>query len=104
MKSRKVPGAYCVITEVMEAAGDKMAEEFLKLCNNSVASERLTIDWCRSIINPIHKKKMQVNNLKYRATSLIAKVLCKMILKRIDDTIEAHLSKQQFRFRKKQEQ
>ena len=104
MKSRKVSGTDRITAEALKAGGQKMAEMLLKICNAAWHQEKLPTYWCRSMINSIHKKACKLTPSSFRAISLIfipGKVYCKMILMRIDDDIDAHLSKQQFGFRKK---
>ena len=103
MKSRKAPGADRIIAEALKAGGEEMAEMLLKICNAAWHQEKLPTYWCRSMINPVNKKRVQVNLSNYQAIfriSIPGKVFCEMILMRIDDKIDTHLSKQQFGFRK----
>ena len=89
MKSKKAPGADRI-------GGGKMAEMFLKICNVAWHQEKLPTYWCRSMINPVHKIGYKLTPSNYRSISLIpfpGKVFCNMILMRIDDNIDTHLTK-----------
>ena len=62
LKTRKATCADCITAEALKEGGAKMAVMHLKICNAAWHQEKIRyIYWCRSLINPIHKK---VNILK----------------------------------------
>ena len=101
MESRKVAGADHIMAEALKAGREKMAEMLLKICNAAwLASGKVTNGLEQKYDQPSTQERVQVNPVKLPSNFPDIPDICKMILLRIDNNIDTHLSKHQFGFRK----
>jgi len=68
MKNSKAPGFDEITTEVIKAAGGMLEKIFRKVW----LQEKSPKDWSRMLVNPIHIKETNLNQLNYRAISLLS--------------------------------
>ena len=92
-----------IIAEILNVGGQKIVKMLLKICNAAWHQDKLPTYWYKTMINPGQKKGCKLTLSHYRPMCLISiprKVFCKMILMKLDNDIDTHLSKQQFKYRK----
>ena len=102
LKNNKACGWDKIAAETLKAGGLKMREFLLKIINVAWSECKTPQDWSRGLITPVHKKGDKLNPANYRAITLLSipgKVLCRMILNRIQMTIDDHLAEEQCGFR-----
>jgi len=80
LKSRKSPGIYQILAELIKAGGRTICLEIRKLITSIWKKEKLPEEWKESIIVPIHKNggKRDCNN--YRGISLLRTTYKKLMI------------------------
>ena len=79
-----------------------MNQMLLKISNLAWMEGKTPEDWSKGLITPVFKKGDKLDPANYRAITLLSipgKVFCRMILNRIQETIETHLMEEQCGFR-----
>ena len=74
----------------------------LKIINTSWTQQKTPEDWSRGLITPVHKKGDKLDPANYRPITLLSmpgKVFCRMVLTRIQETTDSHLTEEQCGFR-----
>ena len=102
LKNNKACGWDRIAAETIKKGGNTMNQMLLKICNLAWSERKTPKDWSKGLITPVHKKGDKLDPANYRAITLISipgKVLCKMILNRIQPTIDSHLTEEQCGFR-----
>jgi len=90
------------VPEEIQAVGNAGVEILLKLCQRCWREERFSQLWTKSVVVPIHKKKVKLSCDNYRGVSLLShcgKVMTSIILQRIRQRTEEILSEAQAGFR-----
>ena len=103
LKKNKSPGSDGITAEMLQAGGEKLAREIHKLCNKAWQEGTIPKKWGKSILVPIPKKGDLSECSNYRTISLIShtgKVLLIVLLNRLKQQLEPHLSEEQAGFRK----
>ena len=102
LKNNKATGFDNIAAETLKAGGPAMAQILLKIINTAFTQGKTPVEWSKGLITPVHKKGDKLDPANYRAITLLsvpAKVFCRMVLSRIQGTIEEHLSEEQCGFR-----
>lgn len=79
-----------------------MRQLLLKIINTAWTEGEIPEDWSKGMITPVFKKGDKLDPANYRAITLLSipgKLFCRMVLNRIQDTIEDHLGEEQCGFR-----
>ena len=75
-----------------------MRQLLLKIINAAWLEGKTPEDWSKGLITPVFKKGDKLDPSNYRAITLLSipgKVFCRMVLRRIQGTIENHLTEEQ---------
>ena len=102
LKNNKACGWDKISAETIKAGGMPMRQMLLKIINTSWSQKKTPEDWSRGLITPVHKKGDKLDPANYRAIALLSipgKVFCRMVLTRIQETIDSHLTEEQCGFR-----
>ena len=70
----------------------------LKIINIFWTQQKSPEDWSRGLITPVHKKGDKLDPANYRPITLLSipgKVFCRMVLTRIQETTDSHLTEEQ---------
>lgn len=102
-KNNKTPGEDNITNELLKGTLNTIALPVMDLFNEILEKEQIPEQWTKTTITLIHKKgdKHQINN--YRPVSLMSniyKVFSKLILGRINKTLEENQPPEQAGFRK----
>jgi hypothetical protein len=103
LKKNKSPGSDGITSEMLQAGGEQLAHEIHKLCNKAWHEGTIPGEWGKSILVPIPKKGDLSECSNYRTISLInhtGKVLLIVLLNRLKQQLDPHLSEEQAGFRK----
>jgi hypothetical protein len=103
LKKNKSPGSDGIIAEMLQAGGEKLVHQIHKLCNKAWDEGTIPGEWGKSILVPIPKKGDHSECSNYRTISLInhtGKVLLIVLLNRLKQQLDPHLSEEQAGFRK----
>jgi hypothetical protein len=103
LKKNKSPGSDGITSEMLQAGGEQLAHEIHKLCNKAWDEGTIPGEWGKSILVPIPKKGDLSECSNYRTISLInhtGKVLIIVLLNRLKQKLDPHLSEEQAGFRK----
>ena len=79
-----------------------MRQTLLKIINTAWSEGKTPEDWSKGLITPVFKKGDKLDPSNYRAITLLSipgKVFCRMVLNRIQETIDNHLTEEQCGFR-----
>ena len=79
-----------------------MRQLLLKIINVAWSERNTPQDWSKGLITPVYKKGDKLDPSNYRAVTLLSipgKVFCRLILNRIQVTIDNHLTEEQCGFR-----
>ena len=102
LKNNKACGWDKIAAETLKAGGQKMSELLLKIINSALLEGKAPQDWSKGLITHVYKKGDKLNPANYRAITLLSvpgKVFCRMILNRIQQTIDNYLTEEQCGFR-----
>ncbi|PIK47844.1 hypothetical protein BSL78_15289 [Apostichopus japonicus] len=102
LKNNKACGCDRISAEVLKEGGPLMNRMLLKVINKAWSDREVPEDWSRGLVTPVYKKGDKLDPANYRAIALLSipgKVFCRMLLTRIQDTVENHLSEEQCGFR-----
>ena len=92
-----------ISAETLKAGGEPMRQLLLKIINVAWSEGNTPQDWSKGLITPVvYKKGEKLDQSNYRAITLLSipgKVFCRMILNRIQVTIDNHLTEEQCGFR-----
>ena len=103
LKKNKNSGPDGITAEMLQAGGEQLTREIHKLCNKAWQEGTIPKEWGKSILVPIPKKGDLSECSNYRTISLIShtgKVLLIVLLNRLKQQLEPHLSEEQAGFRK----
>ena len=103
LKNNKACGLDKISAETIKAGGTVMNMLLFKIINAAWTQGKVPEDWSAGLITPVFKKGDKLDPGNYRAITLLSipgKVLCRMILNRIENTIEDHLTEEQCGFRR----
>ena len=102
MKNNKACGWDKIAAETLKTGGQPMRQLLLKIINAAWLEGKTPEDWSKGLITPVFKKGDKLDPSNYRAITLLSipgKVFCRMVLRRIQGTIENHLTEEQCWFR-----
>ena len=102
MKSNKAPGIDCITAEMLKADPILSAQMLHQLFGNIWETVTFPVDWMQGILVKVPKKGDLTECGNWRGITLLCislKVLCKVILNRIQEKIDATLRRQQAGFR-----
>jgi hypothetical protein len=102
MKSNKAPGIDCISAEMLKADPALSAQMLHQLFSNIWETATFPADWMQGILVKVPKKGDLTECGNWRGITLLCitlKVLCKVILNRIQEKIDATLRRQQAGFR-----
>ena len=102
LKNNKACGWDKIAAETIKNGGNAMNQMLLKISNLAWLKGKNPEDWSKGLITPVFKKGDKLDPANYRAITLLSipgKVLCRMILNRIQGTVDAHLMEEQCGFR-----
>ena len=102
LKNNKACGYDKIAAETLKAGGLTMTQLLLKIINLAWENGKIPEDWSKGLITPVFKKGDKLDPANYRAITLLSipgKVFCRMVLTRIQSTIDKHLSEEQCGFR-----
>ena len=102
LKNNKACGWDKIASETLKAGGSSMRQLLLKIINTAWSEGEIPEDWSKGLITPVFKKGDKLDPADYRAITLLSipgKVFCRMVLTRIQDTIDDHLREEQCGFR-----
>ena len=102
LKKNKSPGIDNITGEMIQAGGDRVAEEIHGICNQIWQEGRVPEEWAKSVIITIPKKGDLAECNNYRTISLLShvgKILMMVLLERLKAQMEPHLSEEQAGFR-----
>lgn len=103
LKNNKACGLDRISAETIKAGGAPMNQLLLHIINTAWTQGKVPEDWSAGLITPVFKKGDKLDPGNYRAITLLSipgKVFCRMILNRIQDTIEDYLTEEQCGFRR----
>jgi len=103
LKKNKSPGIDDITGEMIQAGGDRVAEEIHGICNQIWQEGKVPEEWAKSVIITIPKKGDLAECNNYRTIALLShvgKVLMMVLLERLKAQMEPHLSEEQAGFRK----
>ena len=86
LKRNKSPGSDGITAELLQAGGEQLARQMLKLCNKAWEEGTISDEWGKSILVPLPKKGDLSHCSNYRTISLInhtGKVLLAVLLNRL---------------------
>ena len=98
MKNNKACGWDKIAAETLKAGGLPMRQLLLRVINLAWSQGKTPEDWSKGLITPVFKKGDKLDPANYRAITLLSipgKVFCRMVLTRIQVTIDNHLSEEQ---------
>ncbi|XP_030855774.1 uncharacterized protein LOC115929847 [Strongylocentrotus purpuratus] len=102
LKNNKACGWDKIAAETLKAGGQSMRQLLLKIINAAWSEGETPEDGSKGLITPVFKKGDKLDPSNYRAITLLSipgKVFCRMLLMRIEGTIENHLTEEQCGFR-----
>ena len=102
LKNNKACGWDKIAAESIKKGGNAMNQMLLKISNLAWLEGKTPEDWSKGLITPVFKKGDKLDPANYRAITLLSipgKVFCRMILNRIQETIDTHLMEEQCGFR-----
>ena len=79
-----------------------MRQLLLKIINAAWLEGKTPEDWSKGLITPVFKKGDKLDPSNYMAITLLSiteRVFCRIVLRRIQGTIENHLTEEQCGFR-----
>ena len=88
---------------MIQAGGEQLRRQIHLLCNKAWNESTIPEEWSKSILVPIPKKGDLSKCTNYRTISLInhtGKILLIVLLNRLKQQLESHLSEEQAGFRK----
>ena len=97
LRNNKACGWDKISAETLKAGGMQMKYLLLKVINAAWSHGQTPEDWSRGLITPVYKKGDKLDPSNYRAITLLSvpgKVFCRMILNRIQTTIDNYLSEE----------
>ena len=103
MKAGKAPGVDCLTVELLKADITTTVDVLHDLFCEIRVSETVPVDWRRGLIVKIAKKRGSHQEWKLAGTTLMsvaAKVMGKVLIRRISGGVDAKLGKEQAGFRK----
>ena len=103
LKRNKSPGSDGITAEMLQAGGEQLARQMLKLCNKAWDEGTIPEEWSKSILVSLLKKGDLSNCSNYRTISLInhtGKVFLTVLLKRLKSHLDPYLSEEQAGFGK----
>ena len=102
-KNGRAAGEDEIVAELLKNGGDTMIDWVLEILQEVWRTKRIPQEWKKSILVPLHKKRDRKNcNLNYRGISLLSvpgKVLCLVLLDRLQEIINPRLLESQCGFR-----
>lgn len=103
LKNNKASGEDSITAELLKWSEPKIIKDLQLLFENIWKTEKIPVEWKTALIHPLHKKgdKQNVNN--YRGVSLLPvayKILSKILLNRVVETLDKQLGEYQGGFRK----
>lgn len=103
LKNNKASGEDYITAELLKWSVPKIISDLHMLFQNIWKTEKIPEEWKIALIHPLHKKgdKQNVNN--YRGVSLLPvayKILSKILLNRVEKTLDKQLGEYQGGFRK----
>ncbi|PZC85873.1 hypothetical protein B5X24_HaOG215235 [Helicoverpa armigera] len=102
-KNDKAPGSDLVTNELLKITLPVIASKLTQIFNEIIETEKTPKDWTKSTIILLHKKGDKGDITNYRPISLMSnmyKVFSKIILSRIETTLEESQPKEQAGFRR----
>ena len=102
LKNNKACGMDKISAETLKAGGEPMRQLLLTIINVAWSEGNTPQDWSKGLITPVYKMGDKLDPSNYRAITLLSipgKVFCRMILNRIQETIDNHLTEVQCGFR-----
>jgi hypothetical protein len=102
LKKNKSAGADGITAEMLQAGGEPLVRHIHRLCNKAWHEGTIPEEWGKSILVPIPKKGDLSECSNYRTISLInhtGKILLVVLLNRLKNQLEPHLSEEQAGFR-----
>ena len=103
LKRNKSPGSDGITAEMIQTGREPLVCQIHRLCNKVWSESAIPEEWSKSILVPIAKKGDLSQCGKYRTISLIShtgKILLIVVLNRLKQQLEPHLSEEQAGFRK----
>ncbi len=103
LKKGKSPGIDEITGEIIQAGGEKVIDEIHTICNQIWQEGKVPEEWAKSVIIAIPKKGDLAECSNYRTIALLShvgKVLMMVLLERLKEQMEPHLSEEQAGFRK----
>jgi hypothetical protein len=103
LKMYKSPGVDQTLAELIQAGGETLRSEILKLIKLIWNKEELPHQWKESIVVPIHKKGDKTDCSNYRGISLLStsyKILSNILLARLTPYAEEIIGDRQCGFRR----
>ena len=91
-----------ISVETLKAGEEPMRQLLLKIIYVAWSEGNTPQDWSIGLITPVYQKGDKLDPSNYRAITLLSipgKVFCRMILNRIQVTIDNHLTEEQCGFR-----
>ena len=77
-----------------------MRQLLLKITHAALSEGKIPEDWSKGLITPVFKKGDKLDPANYRAITLLSiPGICRMVLNRIQETIDNHLREEQCGFR-----
>ena len=102
-KRNTSPGSDRITAEMIQASGEQLVRQIHLLCNKAWNESTISEEWSKSILVPTPKKGDLSQCGNYRTVSLInhtEKTLLIVLLNRLKQQVEPHLSEEQAGFRK----
>ena len=101
LKNNKACGWDKITAETLKAGGLPMRQLLLRVINLAWSQGKTPEDRSKGLITPVFKKGDKLDPANYRAITLLSipgKVFCRVVLTRIQVTIDNHLSEEQCAF------
>ncbi|XP_035731235.1 uncharacterized protein LOC118445651 [Vespa mandarinia] len=103
LKNNKASGEDSITAELLKWSQSKIIEELQLIFEDILRTERFPEEWKVALIHPLHEKGDKLNVDNYRGISLLQtayKIISKILLNRIETTLDKQLGKYQAGFRK----
>ena len=103
LKRNRSPGSDEITAEMIQAGGEQLVRQIHLLCNKAWNESTIPEEWSKSVLVPIPKKGDLSQCANYRTIPLInhtGKILLIILLNRLKNQLEPHVSEEQVGFRK----
>ena len=103
LKRNKSPDSFRITAEMIQAGKKQLVRQIYPLCNQVWSKGAILEEWNKSLLVPIPKKGDLRQCVNYITISLInhtEKILLIVLLNRLKQQLQFHLSEEQAQFRK----